>query len=152
MKAALTVFLSAAVLSVGQAPPKEDSQAPAKQDNWQRTKECADQAEKVMASKESQLPKDEYYSWSNHYSPKYGNCFIEIRHMLKIVGANAKHTGVVYTGQVSLVETELQNAFERAPLAYVFGGNLPEHERCNIGGDPVDCAKAINFIAEHMKN
>jgi hypothetical protein len=43
----------------------------ADKDNWQRTRECAAQAEKFAREKEAELIQ-------SHYSPKYGRCYAEL--------------------------------------------------------------------------
>jgi len=146
-------LVASAMLSFGQArvsePPAEQSSM------WEKTKQCADQAEKVMASKTRELPSEEFLRWNNHYSPKYDRCFIEIRHMLRIVSPNAKHDGVVFTGQTGLIGTELQDAFERKSMAWIdpeADGKSLNKRYCKLDDETADCGKTQNFVAEHMKN
>ena len=85
MKAAW-IILAAAVLSFGQttdkktvAPSTKKTGSPAANllDTWQRTKECAAQAEKIAAGWPQRIgatPDD----WHNHYSPKYDRCFVTL--------------------------------------------------------------------------
>jgi hypothetical protein len=118
-----------------------------KPDTWEKSKQCADQAEKVMAAHVA--PRDQFVTWSNHYSPKYDRCFIEIRQMLRILGPNPSHADVIHTGEVAWLGSELQDAFERSRLAWF---TPIERAVCSVEGESVDCVKAQNFIAEHMKN
>jgi hypothetical protein len=77
----ICIFIVGVVLSFGQTATKDATAATAKKatapiakketvtpvakpDLWQRGKECADQAEKVMAD-----VKTPSTSWENHYSP-----------------------------------------------------------------------------------
>ena len=67
-------ILAVASLLSAQTPAKKPS---AKPDTWERSKECAAQAEKVVADwskRTGSAPED----WQNHYSPKYGKCFVLI--------------------------------------------------------------------------
>ncbi len=112
-------------------------QTAAKRGTWDKSKQCADQAAKVMA--DAHTPSDgEYYNWNNHYSPKYNRCFIEIRLISdKPLIVN--------------ISTELQDAFERRRLAYVTNAAIAV-PYCNIEGDDVPCPRVRDFIAEHMRN
>lgn len=162
-----------------------------KPDTWLRGKECAAQAEKVAAGwpqRTGATPVD----WHNHYSPKYGKCFVTL--YFSQLSKDEK----IYPSKFS---TTLFDAFERsAPIAStctlvrghsdcaeqimktmrdvqleatskalngkpfveasdseqevvrkVVGESRPDSV-CSIDGQPVDCAKADNFISEHMKN
>ncbi len=93
-------------------------------------------------------PRDQLFTWSNHYSPKYEKCFIEIRRMLRIIGPNPKHTDAIYTGEVSWLGTELEDAFEQSKLAW----SSSLDNQCLIEGDSAPCPKTRNYITEHMTN
>ena len=82
-------------------------------------------------------------SWENHYSPKYGKCF---------VSATFAFTGEGAGKTIPLFSNALIDAFERSFLALsAHGGNT--EGACYIGEEkPADCAKAEAFISEHMKN
>lgn len=155
------VIVAAAALSYGQktykeatTPSTEKARAPAaKPDNWQRSKECASQAEKVMDERFRRLgraPED----WTNHYSPKYEKCFVAL----------VDHTGPSEGGGL-FFSRWLFDAFERSSnLAYfrdkpICVGACSEQMEiliksapCSIGGKTVDCGEAQSFISEHMKN
>lgn len=66
-------FIAAATLLFGQAAKKAaPGRPPEKPDTWQRSKECATQAEKMMADRDLRLPAfgvNRAASWTNHYSP-----------------------------------------------------------------------------------
>jgi hypothetical protein len=134
-----TMLFASATLSFAQSAGKPGT--------WEKSQQCADQAEKAMAAHVA--PRDQLVTWNNHYSPKYDKCFIEIRHMVRIVGPNPTHTNVIYTGEVRWLGSELQDAFERSELAWF---TPIEKQVCRVEGETVDCVRARNFIAEHMKN
>jgi hypothetical protein len=76
MKAAW-VIAATAVLSFGQTAAKKATAPLAKPDTWQRSKECAAQAEKMVAEwpqRRGTTPAE----WYNHYSPKYDKCFVTL--------------------------------------------------------------------------
>ena len=132
-------FAVFAVLSFAQTPAKKNPPAHARPDNWQKSKECAAQAEKVMTEKPG--------SWENHYSPKYDRCFIS-----KIQSAPGKGAGKDYPEVVN----QLVDAFERTTLAQ-WVSDYPHSEgplngvSCHIDYQPVGCANVARFIAEHMR-
>jgi hypothetical protein len=127
------VILAAAVLSSGTSCQKAPAPS-AKLDTWERSKECTAQAEKLVAEYDRDglargFPKT---VWTNHYSPKYNRCFVQI------FGSDAKQGRTV----------ALQDAFERTPVADEDPGNA----HCTIDSEKVDCVRAIDFITDHMKN
>jgi hypothetical protein len=98
-------FIAAAVLSFGQATTKATS--PAKADTWQKSKECASQAEKVVADwpiRTGSAPTD----WRNHYSPKYDKCFVWL--YISLVSKDENVFPTVFS-------TVVLDAFERSELA-----------------------------------
>jgi hypothetical protein len=118
---------------------------PPKSDAWQKSKECANQAEKVMADNDRRatamgLPGSA--GWTNHYSPKYDKCFVSAEYVNKDGGIGKN--GPMFT-------TSLIDAFERSFLA-TSASVGPTEGFCQIDHKPVACAKAEDFIAERMKN
>jgi len=104
------VILAAAVLSFGQttdkkATPPAKAAPSAKPDTWERSKECAAQAEKTVAGW-SQRAGSPPTDWNNHYSPKYDKCFVSISSVQ--ISKDEKSFPTMYT-------TALFNAFERSP-------------------------------------
>jgi hypothetical protein len=100
-------MLGAILLSACQTPRDDKPKASAEKassesrraDTWERTKECAAQAER--AAKGAGWDKNpEVMGWENHYSSKYERCFV----------------GVSWV-QPSGETTELYDAFERKNLA-----------------------------------
>ena len=182
--AASIMILAAQVLAFGQAtaqketaPPQQKATAPAANpDTWQRSKECAAQADKVRARKDGLLvdyeksirdlaaalsvaqaldavvatsesgkatpaaPITVLKGLVNHYSPKYGMCFIAASYTLMNVGPA---TGAPLNRTTATV------------LIDAFGGGLIAHvdfSVCYIGGKPGDCAEAKNKIDDLMNN
>ena len=136
------ILAAVAVLSIGQTvTPKKNIPAPAKSDTWQRSKECASQAEKIMT--ELGRRGDGPTHWENHYSPKYDRCFVSANYMLHVKDGGGK--------DAPMFSTQLIDAFERSVLANsaAFG---PTDGLCDIDDKPTTCAKAATFISEHMKN
>jgi hypothetical protein len=144
MKVVSIIF--GAVLSFGQTTTKKDTSQAATADAWQKSKECASQAEKTMADFDRRSVAAGgagFVDWKNHYSPKYNRCFITADYV-----SPAKDGGGKY---VPFFSTELIDAFERSILANSASGG-PTDGFCDIDHEPVDCAKAASFISEHMKN
>jgi len=104
------VILAAVVLAYGQttstkATTPAKAASPAKPHAWERSKECAAQAEKMVAGWSQRVgsaPTD----WNNHYSPMYDKCFVSISSVQ--ISKDEKMFPTMYT-------TALFNAFERSP-------------------------------------
>jgi hypothetical protein len=141
---AVLLLIATTGFALGQAKP--EAQTAAKADNWERSTQCAAQAERVVADRDrgsvkiGMLPADR---WTNHYSPKYNRCFVSIEYYRS--GASGS----------SVFWTFLLDAFERAELAISYA-TVPATDtggvRCTIDGKRADCKGAADFIAEHMKN
>jgi len=124
------VILAAAAGLLGQTPSNKPASPAAKPDTWQRSKECAVQAEKLVAEWDRDnaargFPKT---IWTNHYSPKYSRCFIEAHD--------------------STTRSSLTDAFERSTVAEYDIVN----RYCEIGLEHVDCPKVYQFMEDHMNN
>lgn len=170
MKAAW-IAVAVAVLSFGQTTAKKES-APttkkatvpaAKSDTWQRSKECASQAEKFVAGQQS-TGILHYESYNNHYSPKYGKCFVL---MLYSTTKDEIGESPAWSIRVPKLQNVLYDAFERSsPLAtysvspltcYTDGkpsdcSEIVKSIWCAIDENAVECAKADSFISGNMKN
>lgn len=107
-------------------------------DTWQKSKECAAQAEKVVAEMRQPLQEHEKFIWSNHYSPKYNKCFLWIETSLPIGDRKVA------------ASTVLEDAFERYPEALMMIGEAGQN--CQIGAERAECATVKAFIAEHLTN
>src|ERR1700720_2942450 len=146
------IILAAVVLSFGTccekatAPATNKAASQATPDTWQRSKECATQAEKVIAASDrEELAKGfpAAMQWENHYSPKYDKCFVSAVYMEK----SKRPSGEAF----SFIATILTDAFERHSLAT--SASLEEPAGiCNIDGTNADCTQVEAFITDHMKN
>jgi hypothetical protein len=125
------IILVASILALGQTATKKETtptnkkgDAPGKTDTWQRSKECAAQAEKIVAEwprRTGATPED----WHNHYSPKYDKCFVTL--YFSELSKDEK----IYPSYFS---TALFDAFERsAPIA----------STCTLLRGNSDCAEQI---------
>lgn len=135
---AVWVIAAVAVLSFGQTPApretppttKKATAQGAKPDTWQKSKECASQAEKMIAewpSRTGSAPAD----WNNHYSPKYDKCFVKLSFFTKSQDEKVFPT---------LFSAGLYDAFERsAPLA----------SSCTVLGHQ-DCVEQIVKLGHDM--
>ncbi len=143
---AFQVMLAWSILSaslsrqaVAQTPAKKTPAAHTKPDTWRKSKECADQAEKVITDWD-----DASVFWRNHYSPKYDRCFLHISRLIDIkdcIGSVHKDT--------------LYDALERSTLATSISSPVPPQvaPSCSTDDDAkADCKTAADYITEHMKN
>jgi hypothetical protein len=133
-----------AVLSHAQtAPTKKPPAPPEKPDIWQKSKECAAQAEKVMVDRQRTPPT--ITTWENHYSPKYNRCFLAILEIYSLLNGAGKDFGKY--------QWQLLDAFERSDIAATeWDGPPPSPGACRVEGEYVDCEIARKFIREHLKN
>ena len=120
--------------------PKDSAvaQTVLKPDNYERMKDCAAQADRM--ARESNWGNDKsILGWGNHYSPKYGRCYVQV-------------SGMSQTGD--LYDEELYDAFESKVLAtYTIHGENKIF--CKITDDDSssgNCDDAKRFIDDHMKN
>jgi hypothetical protein len=168
------IIVAAAVLAFGQTAPKKGTAADgkktaapaAKPDTWERSKECAAQAEKMMSARDAQIVAEggtPATIWSNHYSLKYNRCFVE---------AYYGFTSKAYVKGGPMTHTVLIDAFERSGVAAAATGLEPEiacrgedksdeclsiarmvwKGACTTDGAESTCEAAEQFIKEHMKN
>jgi hypothetical protein len=116
-------------VSFAQTPPKKASSVQTKPDTWQRSKECAAQAEKAVAAwsqRTGSTPAD----WSNHFSQKHDRCFVSISSLQ--ASKDEKTYPTVFT-------TALFDAFERGPSLASY---------CSILGHE-DCVERLAKIESH---
>jgi hypothetical protein len=115
------------------AKPARPAVAPAKApaDNWQKSKECAAQAEKFIGDRD--------VVWENHYSPKYNKCYVK-----------------TFQQSTGFFQTHLYDAFERTDVAFwvstIEEGGKSGPELCYIGSKRSDCSVAFDYTTEHMEN
>jgi hypothetical protein len=139
--------------SIGQEAPsnppiERDANATAfsesKQDDWQRRKDCAVQADRVM--KDTGLTGDRnVIGWENHYNPKYARCFVLVDYREpdadKIPG-------------VPSLYSELYDAFERRLLS-TCQDELDKNTFCTVQSEgslaAVDCRVCRSLVKERME-
>ena len=90
--------------SLAQTPTKKTTPALTKPDRWQRSRECAVQAEKMVAEW-PQRTGSAASDWNNHYSPKYDKCYVSI--YLRQLSTDEKVFPTIF-------QTLLFDAFERS--------------------------------------
>jgi len=155
----LITLALAASLTFSQATAPKPALKPSP-DTWERSKECAAQAEKVVAERKTGplIGGNVTLHWQNHYSPTYNRCFLRLAY---------------FDGAATPMATLfLIDAFERSELAESVNGfacraaGKSEREKadceeliqavtaawCSIGNDRVDSAKAQFFINGHTKD
>ena len=142
----LAVVLTAVVAIVtpltGQTSAKKTTVNP---DTWERSKECAAKAEKVMADKKEndQRARDtdptdvRDHQWISHYSPKYDKCFL-------------RDSRTHFEDKYLVSTIELMDAFERRVLASRRA--IGDKVLCRIGSDVVDCDSWTQFILVRITN
>ncbi|MCA1827926.1 MAG: hypothetical protein ABR567_22450 [Myxococcales bacterium] len=121
-------------------------------ENWQRMRECAEQATRVTKEHKSEVHEIDRQSWimnaENHYSPKYERCYLR-----EVVSSHP--TGRAAADIPSFM-TYIYDAFENRVLAECTdetGLKLAEsfcrvHEPSTGAG----CAACERYIDEHMDN
>ncbi len=186
---------SALTNATKEAAPATKKAAPAsKPDGWQKSRECAARAEKIVTEwpqRTGTSPAD----WHNHYSPKYNKCFLALYFsqpskdengfpsiflLTALFDAFERSAPIAQTctllrgtsdcaGQIAktmraaLLESYSKalngrpfsdaSADEQEAVRNTIGNPSPTNATwCSIDGQPVDCAKAANYISEHMKN
>ena len=135
-----------------------------KSDIWERSKECAAQAEKVVQERNSRSIANGGHGvddWSDHYSLKFNRCYVKFDFFV-VVKEPPKG--------IPLTMSYLLDAFERSNIAVYSDGIRPEVacrsendaeacERralpwwtCTVQEKTVACEDAKRFMDEHMKN
>jgi hypothetical protein len=125
----LSTFLSAGLLAVvlialtvvGSLTAQEKPK-----DNWERTKACAAQAEKVARE-------NEYALIQNHYSPKYEKCYMHVSY-------------IVEWGYRAVID-----AFEQKYLTLESMGK--DKRSCwvyELGAKQVPCPVLEDYVSDHL--
>jgi hypothetical protein len=110
----------------------------AAEDNYERSRECAVQAEKSANSRDGRVLE------RNHYSPKYQRCFMLTRN--REYGGPRDH----YVEGHEVTVWRLNDAFENHELAYKM---LFEHDNktaCAIGAKLTPCPEYEAYVQEHL--
>jgi hypothetical protein len=116
--------------------------------NWDRMTQCATRVDQWTASVglvEGQRQGNVVtLGRENHYSPKYGRCYLLVSYLHK--GGKAAPPGE------PLNYNELWDAFERKLLATCAGTQFGTSGFCSIEGEGVfECAACKQFIDDRMK-
>lgn len=122
-----------------------------KGEDWQRTKECAEQADRIATRNGwviGQRTEDHtVMGWRNHYSPKYGRCYILVSYM---------NRAALKDRDRPLLFDELFDAFEGRLLSTCTDAtNSGARLMCSI--DPAespddDCRTCRKFTKDRMDN
>jgi len=116
-------------------------------DDWQRMKECAQQTERMAKQEGWVQGKDGILGWQNHYSPKYGRCFVSMSFM----DESAKKDP-----DWPLLYDELIDAFEGRTLAMCTDAQVSKARfLCNVqdpAGPTGDCGACRQWIEDRMRH
>lgn len=131
-----------AAASAALAKPEE----PAKTDDWQRMKECAQQAERMVKRFEWVEGKDGLTGWENHYSPKFGRCF---------VAASFTNDAAKKDRELPVLYDQLFDAFEGRLLAICTDAIVPKANFfCTVqdeAGPKFDCGGCRQYVQARMR-
>jgi hypothetical protein len=140
------LFVAFAVLSVSVAEDGKDAPKKA-EDTWERQKECLKLAEADIARNHTAaVYKDTIeWSWSAHYSPKYGHCYVQIHSL----GMNSVKRGYSST----VLRDALENTLVAATTEQEEADRLGLPGLCHFPGkNHAPCAESEAFITDHMTN
>lgn len=112
---------------------------------WERSRQCAEQAEKVVKREQARLgPDSSVYDSENHYSAKFERCYVRITYLFRHPNRAAG---------IPLFRDELSDAFENRILAsFAEGVSNTDSSFCRVkdGSDDQTCRAARAFIDERM--
>jgi hypothetical protein len=133
--------------------PPPDIAAPQttqRDDGWQRMKECAertDRAAKQAGWIEGQRTGNiTVMGWQNHYSPKYGKCYLQVNYLNQRAETNPN---------VPSIDYELYDAFEEKLLSSCTDEIGKATAYCTINNDAgphFDCNACRHFVKDRMEN
>jgi len=131
--------------------PTPDLAAPQttqRDDGWQRMKECAERVDRVAKQHgwvEGQRTGDvTTIGWQNHYSAKYGKCYIQVFNLNHAAEQNRN---------VPQFFNELYDGFEEKLLA-MCSDHFSNGAFCDIDdvGPHGDCGACRQFVKDRMEN
>lgn len=136
----------------GKNKPQESQQkatsGPSQTDNWERMKECAAQTDS-LAGREGWVRGDTKShvtteDWSNHYSPKYERCYVEVSYRNHLAEKDK---------DLPLLYFELWDAFEGKLVASctnasTAGASIVCESESKFG----DCRACRQFVKDRMNN
>jgi hypothetical protein len=115
-------------------------------DNWQRSKECADMAERTYDRNIANSERARSHSiYSSHYSPKYDRCFLLV---VSSADVNDMAAGIFF--QITALIDALEN-LRWATEGYMVHAKQRE-DYCHLGDKQAPCSAARDYINEHMAN
>jgi hypothetical protein len=145
----------------------KSSEGTAKLDSWQKVKDCAAQAKMARDERNrsnAALGLAVAAEWVSHYSPKYNRCFAVGTWIMDQQGY-FKHEFATTRNLIDPFEGASIASAASAAVSPSFAcrdeGKPNECEdgikdiiaaQCEIDHNRVDCAKAEEFIKDHMKN
>jgi hypothetical protein len=148
---ALVAALLAALASGCQVPPKapdpatQTTTAKPAVDVWERSRQCAEQAEKVVKREQARLgPEESVLVWENHYSTKFERCYVRVTYLFR---------GPVVKAGIGPSQLDtLSDAFENRIVAEFAQGVKEDSSFCRIkdGSDDQSCRAAKAYIEERM--
>jgi hypothetical protein len=132
------LFVLMAGMAIAQSASKQNGET----SNWQKMKECSEQAERFA---KLQWTEPSAVSWWNHYSPKHDKCFVESYTPGEKIKSDEKEVkiGGVYT---------LWDAFEHHMLAMATSFGPESSNWCAIEDEGKPCEQCRAFIEDRMKN
>jgi len=112
-------------------------------DTWEKMKDCAARADKIVAD-ELRYRHIDSYNASSHYSPKYNRCYVRFQ-----IGSYAKDFRVAYTRLIDAYEGD-----DLATITEYFPKDKQPWAICTIGDDGGSdiCPAARKFMDDHMHN
>lgn len=121
-------------------------------DNWQRIKECAEQADKMAERANLEVGQGgrdlTVLGWDNHYNPGYERCYLRVSYLNHNVRPELKDT-------IPVVYYELHDAFEGRLLSMCTDAVLSNTPFCVIAGNPDsigNCNLCRQFVKDRMED
>jgi hypothetical protein len=133
------------LMAMAQTPSKQPKTA----SNWQKMKDCSAQTDRIASrygwSEWHKTDEIILVRWQNHYSPKYGRCFIQVFYM---------NSPEKKDPELPTAFSVLHDAFEYREVASC-ASDFPSWKRsflCMIGDKIQTCGECCQFIEERMNN
>lgn len=126
------------------SPSTPGADAKKGEDSWQRMKDCAEQTDRV-AKQFGWAGASGIMGWRNHYSSKYGRCYILVTYKNHEANKNP---------DLPPIYDELFDAFEHRTLSICTDATTPRANLfCSIQADPstqFDCGTCRKFTKDRM--
>lgn len=130
------------------------AQSQKKSDTWQRQKECSAKAEKLAET--HFIYEDGWVRLENHYSPKYGHCYVYFLYDKESLKQPKPDTWPARHQEVILFDAFENNWIARKIITIDKEGHSDEY--CTMDGIPENynkpgsCDKWHDFMDDHLKN